>query len=165
MVSRLLGWQDYALISTQNTRSFTKLLNPLPGSLTTFLHPLNFIGCTAYFGLLDIGKPQARETVVVSATSSAVGSLVGQIAKIKGCRVVGITSSDEKCQWLREELELNAAINYKAADLIPPLAKSCPNGIDIYFENVGGKILDAFLTQVNLNARILLCGLISAYNA
>ncbi len=165
MVSGLLGWQDYALISTQNIRSFTKLLNPLPASLTTFLHPLSFISCTAYFRLLDIGKPQAGETVVVSAASGAVGSLVGQIAKIKGCRVVGITSSDEKCQWLREELGFDAAINYKTADLIPALAKSCPNGIDIYFENVGGKIIDAVLTQVNLSARIPSCRLISAYHA
>ncbi|WP_413173417.1 NADP-dependent oxidoreductase [Anabaena azotica] len=165
MVSGLLGWQDYALISTQNIRSLTKLPNPLPASLTTFLNPLSFIGCTAYFGLLDIGKPQAGETVVVSAASGAVGSLVGQIAKIKGCRVVGITSSDKKCQWLQEELGFDAAINYKTADLIPALAESCPDGIDIYFENVGGKILDAVLTQVNLNARIPVCGLISTYNA
>lgn len=165
MVSGLLGWQDYALISTQNIRSLTKLPNPLPASLTTFLNPLSFIGCTAYFGLLDIGKPQAGETVVVSAASGAVGSLVGQIAKIKGCRVVGITSSDQKCQWLQEELGFDAAINYKTADLIPALAESCPDGIDIYFENVGGKILDAVLTQVNLNARIPVCGLISTYNA
>jgi NADPH-dependent curcumin reductase CurA len=165
LVSGALGWQDYALISPQNLLFLTKLPQPLPVPLTAFLHPLSFIGCTAYFGLLDIGKPQPGETVVVSAASGAVGSLVGQIAKIKGCRVVGITSSDEKCRYILEELNFDAAINYKTADLIPALAASCPNGIDIYFENVGGEILDAVLTQVNLNARIPLCGLISTYNA
>jgi NADPH-dependent curcumin reductase CurA len=149
----------------EESKNLTKLPQPLPVPLTAFLHPLSFIGCTAYFGLLDIGKPQPGETVVVSAASGAVGSLVGQIAKIKGCRVVGITSSDEKCRYILEELNFDAAINYKTADLIPALAASCPNGIDIYFENVGGEILDAVLTQVNLNARIPLCGLISTYNA
>jgi NADPH-dependent curcumin reductase CurA len=162
LVSGMLGWQDYATVSPQN---LIKLPKPLPSPLIAFMGPLSFIGCTAYFGLLDIGKPQAGETVVVSAASGAVGSLVGQIAKIKGCHVVGITGSDDKCQWLREELGFDAVINYKTADLIPALAKSCPNGIDIYFENVGGAILDAVLTQMNLNARIPLCGLISTYNA
>lgn len=165
LVSGLLGWQDYALISPPNLLSLIKLPTPLPVPLIAFMGPLSFIGCTAYFGLLDIGKPQAGETVVVSAASGAVGSIVGQIAKIKDCRVVGITGSDEKCQWLLEELGFDAAINYQTADLIPALAKSCPNGIDIYFENVGGAILDAVLTQVNLNARIPLCGLISTYNS
>lgn len=162
LVSGMLGWQDYAIVSAQN---LIKLPKPLPSPLIAFMGPLSFIGCTAYFGLLDIGKPQAGETVVVSAASGAVGSLVGQIAKIKGCHVVGITGSDAKCQWLLEELGFDAAINYKTADLIPALAKSCPKGIDVYFENVGGAILDAVLTQVNLNARIPLCGLISTYNA
>ncbi|AFZ60712.1 NADP-dependent oxidoreductase [Anabaena cylindrica FACHB-243] len=162
LVSGALGWQNYAIASSGN---LIKLPQPLAVPLTAFMGPLSFIGCTAYFGLLDIGKPQAGETVVVSAASGAVGSLVGQIAKIKGCRVVGITGSEEKCQWLLEELGFDAAINYKTADLIPALAKFCPHGIDVYFENVGGAILDAVLTQVNLNARIPLCGLISTYNA
>ncbi|BAZ79060.1 NADP-dependent oxidoreductase [Sphaerospermopsis kisseleviana CS-549] len=164
LVSGLLGWQDYALITTGNLPYITKIPQPLTVPLTAFMAVLSFIGCTAYFGLLDIGKPQAGETLVVSAASGAVGSLVGQIGKIKGCRVVGITSSDEKCRYLLEELGFDAAINYKTADLSPALAASCPNGIDIYFENVGGEILDAVLTQVNLNARIPLCGLISTYN-
>lgn len=164
LVSGLLGWQDYALITTGNLPYITKIPQPLTVPLTAFMAVLSFIGCTAYFGLLDIGKPQPGETLVVSAASGAVGSLVGQIGKIKGCRVVGITSSDEKCRYLLEELGFDAAINYKTADLSPALAASCPNGIDIYFENVGGEILDAVLTQVNLNARIPLCGLISTYN-
>lgn len=164
LVSGLLGWQDYALITTGNLPYITKIPQPLTVPLTAFMAVLSFIGCTAYFGLLDIGKPQPGETLVVSAASGAVGSLVGQIGKIKGCRVVGITSSDEKCRYLLEELGFDAAINYKTADLSPALAASCPHGIDIYFENVGGEILDAVLTQVNLNARIPLCGLISTYN-
>ncbi|QYX31830.1 NADP-dependent oxidoreductase [Sphaerospermopsis torques-reginae] len=164
LVSGLLGWQDYALITTENLPYITKIPQPLTVPLTAFMGPLSFIGCTAYFGLLDIGKPQPGETLVVSAASGAVGSLVGQIGKIKGCRVVGITSSDEKCRYLLEELGFDAAINYQTADLIPAFAASCPQGIDIYFENVGGEILDAVLTQVNLNARIPLCGLISTYN-
>ncbi|MFM6038909.1 MAG: NADP-dependent oxidoreductase [Sphaerospermopsis kisseleviana] len=164
LVSGLLGWQDYALITTGDLPYITKIPQPLTVPLTAFMAVLSFIGCTAYFGLLDIGKPQPGETLVVSAASGAVGSLVGQIGKIKGCRVVGITSSDEKCRYLLEELGFDAAINYKTADLSPALAASCPHGIDIYFENVGGEILDAVLTQVNLNARIPLCGLISTYN-
>ncbi|MBE9237254.1 NADP-dependent oxidoreductase [Anabaena aphanizomenioides LEGE 00250] len=164
LVSGLLGWQDYALITTGNLPYITKIPQPLTVPLTAFMAVLSFIGCTAYFGLLDIGKPQPGETLVVSAASGAVGSLVGQIGKIKGCRVVGITSSDEKCRYLLEELGFDAAINYKTADLSAALAASCPHGIDIYFENVGGEILDAVLTQVNLNARIPLCGLISTYN-
>ncbi|AFZ24947.1 putative NADP-dependent oxidoreductase [Cylindrospermum stagnale PCC 7417] len=166
LVSGLLGWQDYALVSSQKLLPLTKLPQPIPAPLTAFLGPLSFIiGCTAYFGLLDIGQPKAGETVVVSAAAGAVGSLVGQIAKIKGCRVVGITGSDEKCRWLREELGFDAAINYQTADLVTALAQSCPDGIDVYFDNVGGPILDAVLTQVNLFARIPLCGLISTYNA
>lgn len=165
LVSGLLGWQDYALVSSQKHLPLTKLPQPLPAPLTAFLGPLGLTGCTAYFGLLHIGKPKPGETVVVSAAAGAVGSIVGQIAKIKGCRVVGITGSDEKCRWLQEELGFDAAINYQTADLVTALAQSCPNGIDVYFDNVGGPILDAVLTQVNLFARIPLCGLISTYNA
>ena len=114
---------------------------------------------------MDIGQPKVKETVVVSAAAGAVGSIVGQIAKIKGCRVVGITGSDEKCRWLTEELGFDAAINYKTADLEKALAQACFDGIDVYFDNVGGVILDAVLTKINLHARIPLCGLISTYNA
>ncbi|MEW6491175.1 MAG: NADP-dependent oxidoreductase [Cyanobacteriota bacterium] len=165
LVSGMLGWQDYAIAQGDSGISLSRLPNPLPAPLATFLGPLGPTGYTAYFGLLDIGQPKAGETVVVSAASGAVGSIVGQIAKIKGCRVVGITGSDDKCRWIQEELGFDAAINYKTADLESALAQACPHGIDVYFDNVGGSILDAVLTQVNLHARIPLCGLISTYNA
>lgn len=165
LVSGMLGWQDYALALGNTGLDITKLPDPLPYPLTALIGPLGMTGFTAYFGLLDIGKPQAGETVVVSAAAGAVGSVVGQIAKIMGCRVVGITGSDEKCHWLVEELGFDDAINYKTADLETALAKSCPDGIDVYFDNVGGAILDAVLTKINLHARIPLCGLISTYNA
>jgi NADPH-dependent curcumin reductase CurA len=165
LVYGTLGWQDYAIASNKGSSAITKLPHPLPAPLTAFTGALGATGFTAYFGLLDIGQPKAGETVVVSAASGAVGSVVGQIAKIKGCRVVGITGSDEKCRWLLDELGFDAAINYKTADLETALAQSCPNGVDIYFDNVGGSILDAVLTKVNLHARIPLCGLIANYNA
>ncbi|KYC37329.1 NADP-dependent oxidoreductase [Scytonema hofmannii PCC 7110] len=165
LVSGVLGWQDYAIALGNTGKGITKLPHPLPAPLTAFTGPLGFTGYTAYFGLLDIGQPKAGETVVVSAASGAVGSVAGQIAKIKGCRVVGITGSDEKCQCLTQELGFDEAINYKTEDLETALARSCPNGIDVYFDNVGGSILDAVLTKVNLHARIPVCGLISTYNA
>jgi len=115
--------------------------------------------------LLDLGKPRPGETLVVSAAAGAVGSLAGQIGKIHGCRVVGIAGSDEKCRWLTGELGFDAAINYKTESVVDSLRRHCPNGIDIDFENVGGEILDAVLTLINLRARIVLCGLISQYNA
>ena len=174
LVSGMLGWQDYAIAQGNSGFSLTRLPDPLPCPLTAFLGPLGATGCTAYFGLLDIGQPKEGETVVVSAAAGAVGSIVGQIAKIKGCRVVGITGSDEKCRWLVDELGFDSAINYKTADLESALGKqdataflpqACPDGIDVYFDNVGGSILDAVLTNINLHARIPLCGLISTYNA
>lgn len=164
LVSGLLGWQDYALVSSDSVSSLQLLPNPLFAPLNAFMGPLGATGWTAYFGLLDIGQPKAGETVVVSAAAGAVGSVVGQIAKVKDCRVVGITSSDEKCRWLIE-LGFDWAINYKTADLVSALAQSCPKGIDVYFDNVGGSILDAVLPKMNLYGRIPLCGLISTYNA
>jgi NADPH-dependent curcumin reductase CurA len=165
LVSGMLGWQDYTLISGDNTAFLRKLPHPSSVPLTAYLGPLSHIGCTAYFGLMDIGQPKVGETVVVSAAAGAVGSLVGQIAKIQGCHVVGITGADEKCRFLVKELWFDAAINYQNTDLTLALADVCPNGVDVYFDNVGGSILDAVLTQVNLYARIPLCGLISTYNA
>lgn len=165
LVSGLLGWQDYVIAEGDSGFSLTRLPDPLPCPLTAFMGPLGLTGCTAYFGLLDIGQIKVGETVVVSAAAGAVGSIVGQIAKIKGCRVVGITGSNEKCRWLVEELGFDAAINYKTVDLESAIAQACPDGIDVYFDNVGGSILDAVLTKINLYARIPLCGLISTYNA
>ncbi|MDM9379161.1 NADP-dependent oxidoreductase [Chlorogloeopsis sp. ULAP01] len=165
LVSGMLGWQDYTIVAQNNIPSLTRIPRPLSYPLSALLGPLGATGWTAYFGLLDIGQPQEGETVVVSAAAGAVGSIAGQIAKIKGCRVVGITGSDEKCQWLTQELGFDAAINYKTADLESAIAQSCPDGIDVYFDNVGGSILDAVLMKINLYARIPLCGLISTYNA
>lgn len=162
LVEGFLGWQNYALVDGTN-------LHKLPSNpsmpLTTYLGLLGFIGMTAYFGLLDIGKPKVGETLVVSGAAGAVGSLVGQIGKIMGCRVVGIAGSEEKCRWLKEELGFDAAINYKTEPVLESLQQHCPSGIDVYFENVGGEILDAVLKLINLKARIVLCGLISQYNA
>ncbi len=162
IVQGLFGWQEYF---TSNGETLNKL-PIIPGlPMTAYLGLFSHIGATAYFGLLEIGNPQAGETLVVSTAAGAVGSLVGQIGKIKGCHVVGLTGSDEKCKWITEELGYDAAINYKTENLAASLKQHCPNGIDVYFENVGGKILDAVLLQINKHARIALCGLISQYNA
>lgn len=164
-VTGLLGWQDYALLKEDQANFLTKINPPVPNPIYTALGALGVTGVTAYFGLLYIAQPKPGETVVVSAAAGAVGSVVGQIAAIKGCRVVGITSSDEKCQWLTSSLGFDAAINYKTTDLNSALATACPKGVDIYFDNVGGSILDAVLPHINLFARIPLCGLISTYNS
>ncbi|NJK51844.1 MAG: NADP-dependent oxidoreductase [Acaryochloris sp. RU_4_1] len=161
-VQGFLGWQDYAIADGTNLYELPK--DPsIP--LTAYLALFGFIGMTAYFGLLDIGKPKVGETLVVSGAAGAVGSLVGQIGKIKGCRVVGIAGSEEKCRWLKDELGFDAAINYKTESVVESLQQHCPDGIDVYFENVGGEILDLVLSLINLRARIVLCGLISQYNA
>lgn len=161
-VSGLFGWQEYAVT---NGTGVTKLPDNPAIPLTAYMGLFGHIGVTAYFGLLDVGQPKAGETLVVSGAAGAVGSIVGQIGKIKGLRVVGIAGTDEKCRWLTEELGFDAAINYKTEDVSEALKRACPNGIDVYFENVGGSILDAVLAQINLGARISLCGLISQYNA
>jgi len=161
-VSGLLGWQEYAIT---NGTGISKLPN-IPGvPMTAHLGLFGHIGLTAYYGLLDVGQPKAGETLVVSAAAGAVGSLVGQIGKIVGCRVVGIAGSDEKCRWLTEDLGFDATINYKKEKISEGLKRTCPKGIDVDFENVGGEILDAVLAQINLGARISLCGMISQYNA
>jgi hypothetical protein len=159
------GWQDYSIGSTQGPFPAQKLPT-IPGvPLSTFMSALGFTGATAYFGFLDLGQPKAGETVVVSAAAGAVGQIVGQIAKIKGCRAVGIAGSDDKCAYVVKELGFDACINYKKQDVAKALKRECPNGIDVDFENVGGAILDAVLANINLKARIVLCGLISQYNA
>lgn len=161
-VSGLLGWQEYAVSDGTGLGK----LPEIPGlPLTAHLGLFGHIGLTAYYGLLDVGQPKAGETLVVSAAAGAVGSLVGQIGKIVGCRVVGIAGSDEKCRWLTEDLGFDAAINYKKENVLEALKRECPNGIDVDFENVGGEILDSVLALINLGARISLCGMISQYNA
>lgn len=158
-VSAPLGWQEYAVTDGDGLQTL-----PADQPLRLFLGPLGMTGLTAYFGLLDIGQPQEGETVVVSGGAGAVGSVVGQIAKLKGCRVVGIAGSPEKCRWIVDDLGFDAAINYKEDDLAEALREHCPRGIDIYFDNVGGEILDACLARLRRGARIPLCGAISQYN-
>jgi len=162
IVLGMLGWQEYSLTDGTGLSQLPKD-SSLP--LTAYLGLLGNIGPTAYFGLLDIGKPEAGETLVVSAAAGAVGSLVGQIGKIKGCRVVGIAGTEEKCHWITEDLGFDAAINYKTERVHERLITHCPDGIDVYFDNVGGEILDTVLTLINGKARIVICGLISQYNA
>ncbi|CDO60219.1 Putative oxidoreductase YncB [Candidatus Phaeomarinobacter ectocarpi] len=162
VVPGLGGWQDYTV---SDGTGVSKIPAGLGIPLDAFMSVLGATGMTAYFGLLEIGQPKAGETVVVSAAAGAVGSTVGQIAKIKGCRVVGIAGSDEKCKWVVDDLGFDACINYKKENVLEALRRECPNGIDVNFENVGGEILDAVLTLINDNARIPLCGLISTYNA
>jgi len=125
---------------------------------------LGMTGATAYFGLLDLGKPQPGETVVVSAAAGAVGSIVGQIAKLKGCRVVGIAGSDEKCAWLTDELGFDAAINYRSEHVADAVRAACPNGVDVFFDNTGGPVLEAALSRMNQGGRIVCCGVVSQYD-
>jgi NADPH-dependent curcumin reductase CurA len=155
----MLGLQEYAVSSGEGLTPVDPRLAPLPVMLGTLGAP----GLTAYFGLLDIGKPVAGQTVVVSGAAGAVGSVVGQIAKIHGCRAVGIAGGPDKCRYLRE-IGFDAAIDYKAGDLKAALREHCPKGIDVFFDNVGGDILDAALAQLAPRARVIICGAISQYN-
>ncbi|HLN30867.1 MAG TPA: NADP-dependent oxidoreductase [Gemmataceae bacterium] len=154
------GVQEYALSDGKSLTKVNIKLAPLP----IYLGTLGMPGMTAYFGLLDIGQPKPGETVVVSGAAGAVGQVVGQIAKIKGCRVIGIAGGSEKCRYVLNDLGLDAAIDYKSEDVKKSLAKHCPKGVDVYFDNVGGDILDAVLTQLARGARIVICGAISQYN-
>ncbi|HDY7661342.1 TPA: NADP-dependent oxidoreductase [Vibrio vulnificus] len=155
------GWQDYAL---SNGEGLIKL-GKQPSHPSYALGVMGMPGFTAYMGLLDIGQPKEGDTLVVAAATGAVGSMVGQIGKLKGCRVIGIAGGEEKCQFAKEILGFDECIDHKAADFAEQLAKACHNGIDIYFENVGGKVFDAVMPLLNTGARIPLCGLISQYNA
>ncbi len=160
-VSSLFGVQEYAL---SDGTGVTKV-DPSLAALPTYLGTLGMPGMTAYFGLLEEGRPAAGETVVVSAAAGAVGSAVGQIAKLKGCRVVGIAGGAEKCAWLTGGLGFDAAVDYKAGDVKAALREAAPKGVDVYFDNVGGEILDDVLTQIRRGARIVICGAISQYNS
>ena len=155
------GWQEYAVSNGQGVRK----LDPSQARISHALGVLGMPGLTAYSGLLDVGQPKSGETVVVSAAAGAVGSLVGQIAKIKGCRAVGLAGSDEKCTYVTSELGFDACINYKSRDLDKAFRETCPGGIDVYYDNVAGRILEAALRHINHGARIPLVGLISQYNA
>ncbi|POB49673.1 NADP-dependent oxidoreductase [Vibrio vulnificus] len=155
------GWQDYAL---SNGEGLIKL-GKQPSHPSYALGVMGMPGFTAYMGLLDIGQPKEGDTLVVAAATGAVGSMVGQIGKLKGCRVIGIAGGEEKCQFAKDTLGFDECIDHKAADFAEQLAKVCHNGIDIYFENVGGKVFDAVMPLLNTGARIPLCGLISQYNA
>jgi NADPH-dependent curcumin reductase CurA len=157
----MFGVQEYAITNGKGVHRVDPALAPLP----KYLGALGMPGMTAYFGLLDVGRPQPGDTVVVSGAAGAVGALVGQIAKIKGCRVVGIAGGAAKCAAIVRELGFDAAIDYKAEDLRARLAELCPAGIDVYFDNVGGDILDAALARLALHARVVICGAISQYNS
>jgi len=161
IVEGMFGWQEYAVSNGQGVRKIDPTLAPI----STALGILGMPGLTAYFGLLEIGKPQPGETVVVSGAAGAVGSIVGQIAKIKGCRAVGIAGADDKVAYLTDELGFDAAFNYKTVeDYYAKLKELCPRGIDVYFDNVGGAITDAVFRLINTKARISICGQISQYN-
>jgi len=159
-VNGTIGVQEYALATAKQITRVDPRLAPLPVYLSTLGMP----GFTAYFGLLDIGKPEAGQTIVVSGAAGAVGTVVGQIAKIKGSRAVGIAGGAEKCRYLTDQLGFDAAIDYKNSDVKATLREACPNGIDVYFDNVGGDILDIALTRLARHARVVICGAISQYN-
>jgi NADPH-dependent curcumin reductase CurA len=163
LVSGLLGWQDYNVVRPNEIA--LSALPKLDVPLTAFLCPLHVAGgMTAYFGLFDVGQPKSGETLVVSCAAGSVGSLAGQMGKIAGCHVVGIAGSDEGCRYVTEELGFDACINYRTENVPKGLIRTCPRGVDINFENVGGDILDAVLDKMNLFGRVSLCGLISQYN-
>jgi NADPH-dependent curcumin reductase CurA len=159
-VGGLLGVQEYAIANGKGVFKVDPSLAPLP----VYLGALGMPGVTAYFGLLDIGRPQAGETVLVSGAAGAVGGLVGQIAKLKGARTVGIAGGPEKCSHLLDDLGFDATIDYKSEDVDAALSETCPNGVDVYFDNVGGEILDAALAHLARHARVVICGAISQYN-
>ena len=159
-VNGALGVQDYFL---GEPRGFYKV-DPSRAPLPLYLSALGMTGMTAYFAFLDVGQPKEGDTVVISGAAGAVGSVVGQIAKIKGCRVIGIAGGAEKCKLLIDELGFDGVIDYKNEDLHAGLKRECPKGVDVYFDNVGGEILDAVLTRIAPKARIVICGAISQYN-
>jgi hypothetical protein len=154
------GWQQYAVHPAKRVRPLT-----MRSALTHHMSVLGVTGLTAYFGLLEVGRPQKGETVAVSAAAGATGNVVGQIARIEGCRVVGIAGSDDKNAMLQRDLGFDATVNYKSATLREDLRAACPNGIDVYFDNVGGPLFDAVLPVMNLHGRVVCCGAVSQYDA
>lgn len=158
------GWQDLVVV-TPGTGVMSA--NPLPAGVppTLALSVLGVTGLTAYWGLLDLGQPKSGETVLVSGAAGATGSVAGQIARIKGCRVVGIAGGEEKCRWLTEVARFDGVIDYKHEDVGERIGELCPNRVDVFFDNVGGQILEAALDHINMRARVVLCGGISGYNA
>jgi NADPH-dependent curcumin reductase CurA len=163
-VTGVLGAQEYALIGGEQAKSLTKVdpkLLPLP----VYLGALGVTGLTAYFGLLEVGQPKAGDTVVVSGAAGATGMIAGQIAKIKGCQAVGIAGGPDKCAYVVKELGFDACIDYKSENVLEALRKHCPKGINVYFDNVGGDILDAVLANLARSARVVICGAISQYNS
>lgn len=164
-VSGSFGVQEYALIpADQVRRTGLAVIDLRAGSLTQWLNVLGMPGMTGYFGLMDVGQPRPGETVVVSGAAGAVGQTVGQLARLKGCRAVGIAGGPAKCEWVVKELGFDACIDYKQGDVRAGLKEHCPQGVDVYFDNVGGDILDTVLTRINRKARIVICGAISQYN-
>lgn len=160
-VAGVFGMQQYAVSSGKGVTLVDTGFAPLP----VYLGALGMPGMTAYFGLLEVGEARAGDTIVVSGAAGAVGSIVGQIAKIKGCRAIGIAGGADKCSYIVDELGFDAAIDYKSAEVKASLRQHCAQGINVYFDNVGGEILDAALTQLAMHARIVICGAISQYNA
>jgi len=164
MVQTTGGWQDFVIAAPgQGPMGLTKV----PAGVTPqmMLSVLGITGLTAYFGLLDLGDPKPGETVLVSGAAGATGSVAGQIARIKGCRVVGIAGGSEKCAWLKEAAGFDAVIDYKQGNVSEQIKATCPDKVDVYFDNVGGDILEAALNHINLRSRIVMCGGISGYNA
>lgn len=160
LVSGEYGWQRYAALPAKALAKHDKRQKP-----EHILGVLGITGLTAYFGMLDVGRPRPGETVLVSGAAGAVGSIAGQIAKLAGCRVVGTTGGADKCKWIVDELGFDAAVDYKAVGLAQAVRKACPDGIDVYFDNTGGEVLEIALARMNLWGRIACCGNISQYNA
>lgn len=163
LVQGALGWQDYAVAQPGGILGLTRLMPGMPP--TWALGVCGITGLTAYFGLLDVGRPVAGETVVVSGAAGATGSVVGQIARLKGCRVIGIAGGADKCRWLTEEAGFDGVVDYKSESVSERLRALCPRGINLFFDNVGGEILDAALSRLAQRGRVVLCGGISGYNA
>jgi NADPH-dependent curcumin reductase CurA len=161
LVNGLVGWQDYAVLGKGFLPAKIPSSVPIPLAMST----LGPTGITAYYGLLEIGRPNAGETVLVSAAAGATGSVVGQIARIKGCRAIGIAGGKEKCEWLVKEARFDGAIDYKSEDVAARVRELCPKGVDIYFDNVGGAQLDIALAHLAMRGRVVLCGAIAQYNA